>query len=66
MAPPKQKRTRNSTSSRASANLQKTEVTINVYDLLPVSPIQGFTVFAVKRPADEENQHQPQHERLEM
>lgn len=42
MAPPKQKRTRNSTSSRASANLQKTEVTINVYDLLPVSTIQEF------------------------
>lgn len=37
MGPPRQKRTRNSTSSRASANLQKTEVTINVYDLLPVS-----------------------------
>lgn len=39
MGPPRQKRTRNSTSSRGSANLQKTEVTINVYDLLPVSLI---------------------------
>jgi hypothetical protein len=37
MAPPRHKRNRSSTSSRASSNLLKTEVTINVYDLLPVS-----------------------------
>lgn len=37
MAPPRHKRTRSSASSRGSANVQKTEVTINVYDLLPVS-----------------------------
>ena len=42
MGPPRQKRTRNSTSSRASANLHKTEVTINVYDLLPVSLIRAI------------------------
>jgi hypothetical protein len=44
MAPPRHKRGRSSTSSRASANLQKTEVTINVYDLLPVSLISVVTV----------------------
>lgn len=39
MAPPRHKRNQSSTSSRASANLHKTEVTINVYDLLPVRSI---------------------------
>jgi hypothetical protein len=37
MAPSRHKRGRSSTSSRASTNVHKTEVTINVYDLLPVS-----------------------------
>jgi len=39
MAPSRHKRGRSSTSSRASTNVHKTEVTINVYDLLPVSEI---------------------------
>lgn len=40
MAPqPKHKRHRSSASSRASQSLHKTEVTINVYDLLPPSPL---------------------------
>ena len=37
MAPSRHKRGRSSASSRASTNVHKTEVTINVYDLLPVS-----------------------------
>jgi hypothetical protein len=45
MAPPRHKRGRSSTSSRASANLQKTEVTINVYDLLPVSLTSDSSYF---------------------
>lgn len=43
MAPPsRHKRGRSSTSSRASTNVHKTEVTINVYDLLPVSELAGL------------------------
>jgi hypothetical protein len=50
MAPPRHKRGRSSTSSRASANLQKTEVTINVYDLLPVSQMRVVAIkFAVQQ-----------------
>jgi hypothetical protein len=55
MAPPRHKRGRSSTSSRASANLQKTEVTINVYDLLPVSKMRVVsTTFAGRQQANQQ------------